>query len=91
VIPKKISTQKVQSTAKESTRPHHVGEEQLQAHPNPKNLFVLWQEYEIGLGGCKAAKLFTQEEQGRVKHKYSWQKVVWDCISNLVHAGLKPT
>lgn len=56
--------------------------------PNPKNLFILWQEYEIGLGGRKAAKLFTREERGRVKHKYSRRKVVWDCISNLVRAGL---
>jgi regulator of replication initiation timing len=51
--------------------------------PNPKNLFILWQEYEIGLGGRKAAKLFTREERGRVKHKYSRQKVVW--VNNLLY------
>ncbi len=37
--------------------------------PNPKNLFELWQEYQIGIDGRKAAKLFTQSEQGgEVKH-----------------------
>ena len=28
------------------------------------------------------------EERGRVKHKYNRRKVVWDCISELVHGGL---
>ncbi len=39
--------------------------------PNPKNLFELWDEYQVGIGGRKAARLFSQEEcGGKVKHKY---------------------
>jgi hypothetical protein len=56
--------------------------------PNPKNLFDLWQEYEIGIGGRKAAKLFTQKERGgRNKHKYCRRKVIWDIIDGLVRLG----
>ncbi|KAI2499662.1 hypothetical protein MHU86_14843 [Fragilaria crotonensis] len=27
--------------------------------PTPRNLFELWQEYQVGIGGRKAARLFT--------------------------------
>lgn len=46
----------------------------------------LWQEYQVGIGGRKAAKLFTQKEWPRgasVKHMF-WQKVVWDIVSGKV-------
>ena len=39
--------------------------------PNPKNVFelLLWHEYQMGLGGRKAAKLFiTKERGGKVNH-----------------------
>jgi hypothetical protein len=51
--------------------------------PNPKNLFELWQEYEIGIGGRKPAKLFTQKERGgSMKHKYCRRKVIWGIIES---------
>ena len=56
--------------------------------PTPRNLYLLWQEYQHGIGGRKAAKLFTPQERGRVKFKYSRRKVVWDCISTLVRSGM---
>jgi hypothetical protein len=57
--------------------------------PNPKNLFELWQEYQAGIGGRKAAKLFTQSERGgKVKHKYHRRKVVWSMVDGLVRLGL---
>ena len=46
----------------------------------PRSLFELWQEYEFGLQGWKAAKRFTSRERGRVKYKYHRRKVVWDTI-----------
>jgi hypothetical protein len=55
--------------------------------PNPRTLYNLWEEYENGIGGRKAASLFSSQERGRVKHKYHRRKVVWDCISGLVRAG----
>jgi hypothetical protein len=54
---------------------------------NPRTLHLLWEEYEHGIAGRKAARLFTREERGRVKHKYCRRKLVWNCIATLVRAG----
>ena len=54
----------------------------------PKTLFVLWQEFEVGIGGRKAARLFTRVERGRVKVHYCRRQVVWDTVAALVRAGL---
>jgi hypothetical protein len=52
-------------------------------------LYLLWGEYEHGIGGGKAARLFTsKEERGRVKHKYHQRKIVWDRIALQVRAGV---
>mmetsp|Transcript_11854 Transcript_11854/g.17783 ORF Transcript_11854/g.17783 Transcript_11854/m.17783 type:complete len:154 (+) Transcript_11854:363-824(+) len=53
----------------------------------PCDIFVLWQEYEFGVGGRKPAKLFNQTERGRVKYKYSLRKIVWDCIDGIIRSG----
>jgi hypothetical protein len=37
--------------------------------PTPRSLYNLWQEYEFGVGGRKAAKLFSYSERGRSKQK----------------------
>jgi hypothetical protein len=55
--------------------------------PTRKHLVLLWREYEEGLDGRKAAKLFTREERGRVKDKYSRRKVVWKLMQRLIDAG----
>ena len=55
--------------------------------PNPRTLHVLWQEYEFGIGGRKAARLFTAAERGRVKYSYHRRKVVWDKIAEMIRAG----
>jgi hypothetical protein len=55
--------------------------------PTPRSLHDLWQEYEFGVGGRKAAKLFSYTERGRSKHKYHRRKIVWDLISGLVRQG----
>ena len=51
--------------------------------PNPCTLYILWEEYEKGIGGRRAACLFTSQERGRVKQNIV-RKVVWECISWLV-------
>lgn len=56
--------------------------------PTPRTIHSLWLEYETGIGGRKPARDFTREERGRVKHKYHRRKVVWDCVSRLIRAGL---
>lgn len=53
----------------------------------PRDLYILWREYEEGLRGRKAAKYFTACERGRCKATYYRRKVVWDTIATLVRAG----
>lgn len=55
--------------------------------PNPKNLYQLWTEYELGIGTRKAAKFFTRAERGRFKFKYSRRKIVWDLMAARIRAG----
>ncbi|KAI2510702.1 hypothetical protein MHU86_3650 [Fragilaria crotonensis] len=53
----------------------------------PRSLHVLWCEYEMGIGGRKAAREFTSIERGRVKCVYCKRKVVWDKIAEMIRAG----
>ena len=53
----------------------------------PRNLYVLWQEYQFGLGGRKPARQFTAVERGRVKFKYSRRKIIWGAIDRMVRGG----
>jgi Transcriptional activator of glycolytic enzymes len=55
--------------------------------PTPRNLHILWQEFQFGIGGRKAAKLFTREERGRCKYTYHRRKVVWDRIQTMIREG----
>ena len=57
--------------------------------PNPNNLFILWQEYEHGIGGRKAARYFTREERGHKKVKYTYcnRKKVWDLVDKMIRSG----
>ena len=55
--------------------------------PRPKFLHELWKEWEFGSAGKKPAKDFTAVERGRVKSKYSFRKVFWDKVAELVRAG----
>jgi hypothetical protein len=41
----------------------------------PTNTHLLWEEYEHGIAGRKAARLYKRE-RGRVKHKYCRRKLV---------------
>jgi hypothetical protein len=62
-----------------------------ESHPTYCILHLLWGEYEQGIGGRKAARLFSREERGTTKHKYHRREVVWDCIAELaVRAGFTP-
>lgn len=53
----------------------------------PRTVYELWEEYQNGTGGRKAARLFTAQERGKVKHKYCRRKVVWDVIAARIRAG----
>jgi hypothetical protein len=56
--------------------------------PHPRSLHDLWQEWTTGIGGRKAAQLFTAQERGRSKHKYTRRKHVWDIVAAHVRAGV---
>ena len=53
----------------------------------PKTLHVLWTEYEFGIGGRKAAKLFNASERGRVQFNYSLRKPFWDLVLTMARRG----
>lgn len=53
----------------------------------PRTLQALWAEWEVGIGGRKAAKDFTPRERGAVKREYSRRMIVWQMISRLVRAN----
>ncbi len=54
----------------------------------PMSLYLLWDEYEKGLGDNKAAKDFTEHERGADKYNYYRRKVVWDTVERLMRRGL---
>ena len=54
----------------------------------PKTAHDLWKEWQFGGPGRKPAKDFSYHERGKVKHTYSFRKVVWDKVSELVRAGM---
>lgn len=59
--------------------------------PTPRDLLVLWQEYEFGIGGRKPARDFTARERNNrangIKQKYYRRKVVWESIARQIRAG----
>ena len=59
----------------------------------PKSLYVLWNEWEFGVGGRKPAKMFSSQERGRkeVKFSYCLRKHYWDLISKMILKGYTHT
>ena len=53
----------------------------------PMILHVVWHEYEFGVGGKKAAKLFTQEERGQKKFTYCLRKPFWELFEQMIRHG----
>ena len=53
----------------------------------PNDLYVLWNEWEVGVGPNKPAKEFTAAERGRVKSKYCRRLKFWKCMEQLICAG----
>jgi hypothetical protein len=55
--------------------------------PTPRSLHKLLHKFHHGVSGRKAARLFSYSEQGRSKHRYHRQKVLWDLVLSLVRMG----
>ena len=85
---KRIALQPVVRRAKastNSTKPVHGPVVRLSKCP--RNLYILWQEYEFGFGGRKPAREFTSEERGANKFAYSRRKVFWELVDKLTRRG----
>jgi hypothetical protein len=54
---------------------------------SPRDLWVLWKEWEEGLGGCKPAKHYTHVERGANKFTFSRRRVFWDAVEEMVKRG----
>ena len=55
--------------------------------PTPRSLHNLWHDFDHGVDGRKAARLFSYSDRGRSKHRYHRRKVVRDLVSSLVWMG----
>lgn len=52
--------------------------------PHPRTLADLWTEYEHGIGGRKAARLFTSAERGKSKYKYYKRNIFWSKVEEMI-------
>ena len=66
---------------------NNIVQQQASLSPNPRTLYLLWGEWENGIGGRKPARDFNSQERGRVKYTFHRQKVFWDKVSEMVRAG----
>jgi FtsZ-binding cell division protein ZapB len=69
------------------TRDHAMELCEATLSKHPKNLYKLWEEYEFGMEGRKAARKFNLRERGKNKYKYHRRKVVWDRIEEKIRQG----
>ena len=53
----------------------------------PKDLYMLYHEYEFGYGGNKPAKEFSRNERGTCRYTYSLRKIFWDKIDDMIRRG----
>ena len=65
--------------------PPPVGHAMLSKHPS--HLADVWAEFQVGLGGRKPAKDFTQADRGRNADAYCRRKNIWDLIQGLILQG----
>ena len=54
---------------------------------NPKSLYMLWNEYEFGIGGRRPAKTFSKEERGTDRFNYYKRNIFWSLVVEMVHRG----
>ena len=78
--PSREGTATTTATTTTTLKPAHLSR-------SPNSLYLLWDEYEIGLGDNKAAKDFTEKERGAVKYTYYRRKIFWETIERLMRRG----
>jgi hypothetical protein len=75
----------IDDTDNNINRQHDLYAGTLSKHP--KDLFHMWEEYQFGIEGRKAARKFSIKERGRNRFTYNRRKIVWDKISELIREG----
>ena len=48
---------------------------------------MLWNEYEVGIGGVKPTNYFTKEERGADGFNYSKRNIFWSLVAKMMHIG----
>lgn len=51
---------------------------------NPKSLFVLWYDYEFGVGERRAAKTCSRKDYGKNRHVYSKRNIFLSLVVEMV-------
>jgi hypothetical protein len=81
--------QQMQALDNEAPAAAHVPHNNVSIHATllkyPRYIHSLWEEYEHGLDGRKAAKNFNLTERGRVASTYNKRNLVWHFISRLIN------
>ncbi len=54
---------------------------------NPKDLYVVWKEWEFGLNGTKPARDFTIHERGENRFAFCRRKNLWEAVSRMIAHG----
>ena len=54
---------------------------------NPKSLYVLWNEYEFGVSGCRPAKTFSRNERGIDRYTYYRRNIFWGLVVEMIKRG----
>ena len=54
---------------------------------NLKSLYILWHEYEFGVGERRPAKTFSRKERGSCRHVYSKRNLFWSLVVEMIRRG----
>ena len=56
-------------------------------YKNPKDLYIVWKEWEFGLNGLKLARDFSPRERGVNKFTYCQREAFWDMVIRMITHG----
>ena len=85
---KRIAIQPVVRTAAQQLSDNVSGaDSRATLSSRPKTLSDLWMEYEFGIDGRKAARLFTSLERGKCRYMYSRRYNFWAVVDRMVRSG----
>jgi hypothetical protein len=75
-VVEQLVKQQSNATGGAPAAPNHAPDLILLARYRRCYSYIVWNEYEHGIGGRKAAHLIAREERAKVKHNYTRRKLV---------------